>query len=133
MRKLTVLFLVGLMFMAFGVTAYAQPKVTLDITGFIDFAGIITKNITDQRQNIYGLGSGAIFDPNAETGFNKTGAFANSRARLKFTANAGKELKGVIFFEMDSSTWVILMAPVTPWATGTRTERRSKSSTSTSP
>ena len=111
MRKLAVLFFVGLMVMAFGVTAYAQPKVTLDITGYIDFAGIITHNITDGRDNIYGL-TGGLFDLGSplptsldNSGFNKTGAFANSRARLKFTANAGKELKGVIFFEMDSSTW----------------------------
>jgi len=102
MRKLAVLFVVGLMVMAFGVTANAQPKVTMDITGFIDFAGIITKNITDGRYPIYGL----LSDINQPGGnLDKTGAFANSRARLKFTANAGKELKGVIFFEMDSDRW----------------------------
>jgi len=112
MKKVIVLSLVGLLILAFGTTLFAQakkeePKLDFKASGYIDTQSFWFRNISKTGST----SSGGIYGPPASTdlpggaGFNQTNAFMNSRARLKFDAIMGKELRGTIFFEMDSARW----------------------------
>jgi len=100
MKKFSVL--IGLLIVVFAATAYAQP-VEFKMSGFMDFVGAVFKNIPSSSGTA-AAALGTEVDINGEDA-DKSGSLANSRARLKFQANAGKELSGTIFFEMDSATW----------------------------
>ena len=100
MKKFSVL--IGLLIVVFAATASAQP-VEFKMSGFMDFVGAVFENIPSSS-GTYAAALGTEVDVNGEDA-DHSGSLANSRARLKFQANAGKELSGTIFFEMDSATW----------------------------
>jgi hypothetical protein len=103
MKKISLL--IGLLVIVFAATAYAQP-VEFKMSGFMDFVAATFKNIPGSSGGFssYANGAGTEIDP-AGGNVDHSGAIADSRARLKFQANAGKELSATIFFEMDSATW----------------------------
>jgi hypothetical protein len=111
MKKFVVLSLIGLFVLAFG-TAYAQekpPVLEFKASGFIDTQTFWFKNVaTSASSGIYGPPS-STFQPQlpgtTAASFDKTGAYLETRARLKFDAIMEKALSGTIFFEMDSSRW----------------------------
>jgi len=143
MKKFTVLFLVGLLILAFGATAFAQaPKLEFKASGFIDtqtFWGVnVPQYLNNPQANaafwmspfVSGLGPGAAgiplfygtVNPNFATeggagkfgvGFNRPDTHWESRAHLKFDAIMGPNLSGTIFFEMDTFRYGA------PWTTGT--------------
>ncbi|MGZ3604326.1 MAG: hypothetical protein ACXU9P_05150, partial [Thermodesulfobacteriota bacterium] len=127
MKKLTVLFLAGLLILAFGITAYAQaPKLEFRASGFIDTQTFIGENVPQYLNNpqanaafwgtAFGLGIPDFYgqvNPNFKPagitgagagapGWNKTDSHWESRAHLKFDAIMGPNLSGTIFFEMDT-------------------------------
>lgn len=106
MKKFVVLSLVGLLILAFG-TAYAQekkaPVLEFKASGFIDAVTEWYQNIASSGGVLYGPPA-ADFRPGGAA-FDRTNAWVNSRARLKFDAIMGKEMSGTIFFEMDSTRW----------------------------
>src|SRR5512147_926026 len=100
MKKILVLGL-GLLMVAMAATVYAQPKLDLKISGFVDWTGNIYQNIPGggnlpafgvARQDLSSGDDPASF--NKQGIADKTAAWANSRARLKFQADYGKELSG---------------------------------------
>ncbi|MGZ3569465.1 MAG: hypothetical protein ACXU9W_11830, partial [Thermodesulfobacteriota bacterium] len=132
MKKLTVLFLAGLLILAFGITAYAQaPKLEFRASGFIDTQTFFGENVPQYLNNpqanqafwgtAFGLGIPDFYgqvNPNFQygkastpantgagaggVGFNKIDSHWESRAHLKFDAIMGPNLSGTIFFEMDT-------------------------------
>ena len=115
MKKLTVLFLVGILILAFGASGYGQaPKLEFRASGFIDTQTFLDVNVP-QRNTAAGLY--ATFGSNANYGFtgaplfaptnglNHTAAYWESRAHLKFDAIMGPNLSGTIFFEIDAAPW----------------------------
>ena len=103
---------VGLLMVAMAATVFAQPKLDLKISGFVDFTANIYENMPSGGNfPAYGIGAADFSSGNDPASFNRGGAFdhtaawANSRARLRFDAAMGKELSGTIFFEMDSDRW----------------------------
>jgi hypothetical protein len=102
MKKISLL--IGLLVIVFAATAYAQP-IEFKMSGFMDFVAATFRNIPSDNQPVASGGlSGLEPDPTSGNS-DHAGALANSRARLKFQAIAGKELSATIFFEMDSATW----------------------------
>jgi hypothetical protein len=101
MKKFVVL-LLGLSIVAFGTTVYAQ-KIEMNIRGNIDFGAFWFKNIDRVTGPIGGFGSALRLPNGGEV--DKSGAYAVSRARLQFDAKAGKDVRGTIIFEIDSSRW----------------------------
>jgi len=85
-------------------TAFAQP-VEFKMSGFMDFVAATFRNEPSGNSPV-GLGGLTGFEPDPNSGdSDHAGALADSRARLKFQANAGKTLSATIFLEMDSATW----------------------------
>jgi hypothetical protein len=102
MKKISLL--IGLLVIVLAATAYAQP-VEFKMSGFLDAVFATFRNIPSGNTSAPYAGlTGFEPDPNGGDA-DHAGALSNSRARLKFQANAGKELSGTIFFEMDSATW----------------------------
>jgi hypothetical protein len=115
MKKFTVTFLFGLLILAFGATAYGQPKLDFRASGFIDVVTNLYQNVTPGTfgGGIYGTvessgvpvnGGLASPDP-GRLGYNKVNSFLATRGRLKFDAIMEKNLSGTIFFEIDSTNW----------------------------
>ena len=115
MKKLTVLFLAGILILAFGASGYGQaPKLEFRASGFIDTQTFLDVNVP-QRNTAAGLY--ATFGSNANYGFtgaplfaptnglDHTAAYWESRAHLKFDASMGPNLSGTIFFEIDAAPW----------------------------
>jgi hypothetical protein len=103
MKKFSLL--IGLLIVVFAATAYAQP-VEFKMSGFMDALFALGRNIPTSSGSFasFANGLGTEIDPNGGD-MDHSGGIADSRARLKFQANAGKELSATIFFEMDSATW----------------------------
>jgi hypothetical protein len=111
MKKFTVTLLFGLLILAFGATAYGQPKLDFRASGFIDVVTNWYTNVTpgNPGAGIFGgVASGGVpsatGDPDG-TGFNKDHSWLATRARLKFDAIMEKNLSGTFLFEIDSSRW----------------------------
>jgi len=114
MKKFTVLFLAGLLILAFGVTANAQaPKLEFKASGFIDAQTFYGYNVPQYNggAGLYGTTpanyAGSPFGgigPGA-AGWNKADTHWESRAHLKFDAIMGPNLSGTIFFEIDDKRW----------------------------
>ncbi len=111
MKKILAL-AVGLLVVAMAATVFAQPKLDLKISGFLDWTGNVYTNIpAGGNLPAYGIANADFTSGDNPLVFNqrgiinKTAAWANSRARLRFDAAMGKELSGTIFFEMDSDRW----------------------------
>jgi len=140
MKKFTVLFLAGLLILAFGATASAQaPKLEFKASGFIDaqtFLGVNVPQYMNNPQgnaafwgtafgmgypNFYGTVNPALATPAVVgagagkfgVGFNRQDSHWESRAHLKFDAIMGPNLSGTIFFEIDTGRWG------SGWTTGT--------------
>ena len=116
MKKLTVLFLAGLLILAFGVTAHAQaPKLEFRASGFIDAQTFFGVNVPQYMTSsaLYGQVNPNFAVPAAigtgsgrgGVGWNKDDSHWESRAHLKFDAIMGPNLSGTIFFEIDTVRW----------------------------
>jgi hypothetical protein len=129
MKKLIVLFLAGLVILAFGATAYAQ-KLEFRASGFIDTQTFIGENVPQYQ---FAAGIYQVVNPNfsidpvpslqvlglgpfgtkytaftsgvAPVGWNKTNSDWEGRAHLKFDAVMGPSLSGTIYFEIDTFRW----------------------------
>ena len=120
MKKLSVLFLAGLLILALGATASAQaPKLEFRASGFIDAQTIYTRNVPSYQaaSALYGQVNGDFTIPAAlapffgtgsglgSPGWGKREASWESRAILKFDAIMGPNLSGTIMFEIDAKRW----------------------------
>jgi len=97
MKKFFILGLVGLL-LTFGTVVYAQekaPKLDFKASGFIDMVTEWYRNAT----------AATLSTLNPNSNYDRSNAYLETRARLKFDAVMGKNLSGTIFFEMDSSRW----------------------------
>jgi len=113
MKKLIVLTLFGLLIVSFSTTGYAQ-KLEFKASGFIDAQTYWGENVPVRNT------SATIFQvthkdfaftkvplpPNLkDKALDKSFAYMDSRARLKFDAIMGKDLSGTIYFEIDAARW----------------------------
>ena len=119
MKKLVILSLIGLLIMAFGITAYAQapaPILEFKASGFIDVISELNMNVPNPGWATSAAGATSrndvlfgpppdYFLPAANQAFDKTNSFMWTRGRLKFDAIMGKEMSGTFFFEFDSTRW----------------------------
>ena len=108
MRKFAFLCFTGLLILAFGAIVYAQePKLDFKASGFIDAQTLWYRNVTpgNPASGIYGTTVAADYRTPGAAAYDKSVAYLETRARLRFDAVMGKELSGTIFFEMDSSRW----------------------------
>jgi hypothetical protein len=122
MKKFTVLTLIGLLILAFGVTAYSQekaPVLEFKASGFIDVITEYNRNVLQAGnvpyQNAASAGNylfgdvNPVFLPTAgglsDKAFDKTQAYMETRGRLRFDAILGKEMMGTFLFEIDSTRW----------------------------
>jgi hypothetical protein len=112
MKKFTVTLLFGLLILAFGATAYGQPKLDFRASGFIDVVTNWYTNVTagNPAAGIFGgvasTGVPALLPANPDgAGFNKENSWLATRARLKFDAIMEKTLSGTFLFEIDSTRW----------------------------
>jgi hypothetical protein len=115
MKKFTVISLAALLILAFGATAFAQDKLEFKASGFLDVQTHLEKNdppLNPAGSPIYGIaGSHAayiVFNPlnnKPVNGLNKTEAYWDTRWGLRFDASMGKDLHGVLQFEIDAARW----------------------------
>lgn len=101
MKKFIFLLVVGISILSFSITAYGQ-QLDFKGSGYIRVRSDLFQNIASTSSFYGGLDSDFLPTGGA---FNRTGSYMDERGRLKFTASAGKELSGVIYFEMDSDRW----------------------------
>jgi hypothetical protein len=113
MKKFTVISLAGLLILAFCATAYAQEvKLDFRASGSIDAQTHLSVNVPPLR----GVAAPAIYNslPADYSSFvtgrqtaalNKKVSYWDSRFSLRFEAAMGKELTGVLQFEIDSTRW----------------------------
>ena len=103
MKKFVLLSLISFLILAFGATVYGQEKApVLDFkaSGFVDASATTYRNVAGSGGALYGPPAAADLPA-----LDRSNAWVNERARLKFDAIMGKELSGTIFFEMDSTRW----------------------------
>jgi len=119
MKKLTILFLSGLLILTFGAGAFAQDKLEFKASGFMEATSFWYRNIPDIRQT-----KGSIITPfpapwrpestnvpptianlNTWGAWDRKIAYWEYRAFLRFDAVYGKALSGTFLFELDSSRW----------------------------
>jgi len=108
MKKFILFGFSGLLILVFATLGYGQalPKLDFRASGLMDVLSVWSKNVAEPPWNT----SPVIFGPHTHllpTGpaFDKTHAYMESRARLRFDAVMGKELQGTIYFEVDSLRW----------------------------
>jgi len=103
------LLLFAVLVLAFSATAYSQDvKLDFRASGYIDFRTEWykwnwTTNLAGRGFIINAVDADNKPALNGASAWNKTSAYTESRARLKFDAVMGKELSGTFFFEFDSS------------------------------
>ncbi len=114
MKKLTFLLLSGLLVLTFGSGAFAQDKLEFKASGFMEATSFWYENIPH-----IGMVRGNILaplpapfrpkwpgQPPANWGaWDKTNAYWEYRAFLRFDAVYGKALSGTFLFEIDSNRW----------------------------
>jgi hypothetical protein len=116
MKKLTVLCLAGLLIFAFGATAYAQVKLDFRASGSVDAQTHWSVNVPPLNPNgfpIYGPPGGGDYNTfvaipggtRQGAALNRSVTYWDSRFSLRFEAAMGKELTGVLQFEIDSARW----------------------------
>jgi hypothetical protein len=115
MKKLTVLFLAGILISAFGTSGFAQaPKLEFKASGFIDAQTFWTQNVPQRNTSAglyqtyatnsnFGFTGAPYFVPTK--GLDRTASYWDARAHLKFDAIMGPNLSGTIFFEIDAKRW----------------------------
>jgi hypothetical protein len=109
MRKFTVLTLFVLLIMVFGTTIYAQ-KLDFKVSGYIDAQTFWDKNVPPRN-----LTAGIIQVTDKDFAFttantkekslDRSRAYLDSRAILRFDAVMDKNLSGTIIFEIDAYRW----------------------------
>jgi hypothetical protein len=109
MKKLTVLWLAGLLVLAFGATGYAQPKLDFKASGAFWSDSYLLRNTSPYN------GAGSIYqivasdlNPNSTVSgraLNRKYSYLDMRAHLKFDAVMEKGLSGTMYFEIDTSRW----------------------------
>ncbi len=122
MKKFTVLTLIGLLILAFGVTAYSQekaPVLEFKASGFIDAISEYNRNVPQAAlagwsnggtsgDTLFGAMT-SVYLPSAgglnDKAFDKKQAYMETRGRLKFDAIMGPNMSGTFFFEIDSTRW----------------------------
>jgi len=114
MKKLIVLFVSGLLILTFGAGVFAQDKLEFKASGFMEATSFWYQNIPDvrlARGNILTplpapFWPKSIFLPAATWGaWDKSIAYWEYRAFLRFDAVYGKALSGTFLFEIDSNRW----------------------------
>jgi hypothetical protein len=111
-RRWAFLAFLGILILISGSPGYAEiPPIDIKISGFIDMVSLLLQNIAPGTpgQGIYSRTTPPLWPPSYPSSlsgaWNRTAAWMESRARLKFTASMGKALSGTIFLEMDSFRW----------------------------
>ncbi len=108
MKKFIALSLLGLLIIVFSATVYAQ-KLDMRLSGFIDAQSYWYKSMPyaaiNQTNNAIYQATNTDVNTPGQRAWDKTHAFMDARARLKFDAFMDKNLSGTILFEMDSSAW----------------------------
>jgi hypothetical protein len=108
MKKLTVISLAALLILAFGATAYAQVKLDFRASGSIDAQTHYSVNVpplNPAANPIYGVGGAAAGYTTKTQALDRTVSYWDSRMSLRFEAVMGKELTGVLQFEIDAGRW----------------------------
>ncbi len=113
MKKFTVLCLAGLLVLAFGAAASAQEvKLDFRASGSIDAQTHLSQNVPPLNANATPIYNSLPADYNFSAAgnhgavlINRTVSYWDSRMSLRFEANMGKELSGVLQFEIDSTRW----------------------------
>jgi hypothetical protein len=107
MKKFFLVSLISFLVLGFGV-AYAQekaPVLNFTASGFINVVSFWTMNNPPLNGGATIYGAPANYRVPDANAYDKTVAYLDSRAHLKFNAAMGKELSGTIYFEMDSTRW----------------------------
>jgi len=112
MKKFTVVSLAALLVLALGATAYAQVKLDFRASGNIDAQTHYSKNVPPLQSGASAI-FGSIpadyrtwdFTNGVHRATNRKIAYWDSRMSLRFEAAMGKELNGVLQFEIDSTRW----------------------------
>jgi hypothetical protein len=112
MKRLALLSFLGLLALICSTPGYTEvPPVDIKISGFIDMVSLLLRNVAPGTpgQAIYSRTTPPLWPSSYPSTFsgawNRTAAWMESRARLKFDAVMGKALSGTIFLEMDSFRW----------------------------
>jgi hypothetical protein len=125
MKKFIVLSLFGLLIIAFGATAYAQPSLEFKGSGFLEATSFWYRNIVsgatgDAITTRWGGGGfpvpagspGSGFrpddpsvDPRDSGAWDRINSYMEYRGILRFDAAMGKQLTGTFIFELDSGRW----------------------------
>jgi hypothetical protein len=108
MKKFTVISLAVLLILAFGATAYAQVKLDFRASGSIDAQTHYSVNVPPLSPNgnpIYGVGGSNAGYTTKTQALDRTVSYWDSRMSLRFEAVMGKELSGVLQFEIDAGRW----------------------------
>lgn len=115
MKKFTVVCLAGLLVLAFAAAASAQVKLEFRASGSIDAQTHLSRNVPPLNANatpIYGSipSDYTAFTTiqgttRADRALNHNVSYWDSRMSLRFEAAMGKELTGVLQFEIDSTRW----------------------------
>ena len=114
MKKFTVIFLAGLLVLAFGATAYAAEAVKLDFraSGSIDAQTHYSVNVPPLNPNATPIYGSIPADYNTfradgrpTNALNRRVSYWDSRMSLRFDAVMGKELSGTLQFEIDAGRW----------------------------
>jgi len=117
MKKFTVLCLAGLLILAFGATAYAAEAVKLDFraSGSIDAQTHLSVNVPPLNAAATPIYNSIPADyqtfvvipggTRQDRALNRKVSYWDSRMSLRFEAAMGKELTGVLQFEIDSTRW----------------------------
>ncbi len=125
MKKFIVLSLIGWVVVVLTPTVYAQPKLDFKASGSMEATSFLYRNITSGATSdaitsrwpgggfpvpAGNPGSGfrpddPFVDPRDSGAWDRTNSYLEFRGRLRFDAIMGKELRGTIIFELDSTRW----------------------------
>ena len=116
MKKYAVLWLAGLLILAFSSAGYAQlPKLDFKASGMLDTQTFWDENVPPRNTSagIHSVTSSNInaftkapLPPNLpDKALDKKVAYWDQRAHLRFDATMGKELSGTVMFELDATRW----------------------------
>jgi hypothetical protein len=108
MKKFTVISLAALLILAFGATAYAQVKLDFRASGSIDAQTHYSMNVpplSPAGNPIYGVGGPTATYTSKAQALDRAVSYWDSRMSLRFEAVMGKELSGVLQFEIDAGRW----------------------------
>jgi hypothetical protein len=116
MKKFTVIFLAGLLILAFGATAIAEEvKLDFRASGSIDAQTHYSVNVPPLNpagSPIYGVAGPAVpyttffgLTGKPSAALNRKVSYWDSRMSLRFEAGMGKELTAVLQFEIDAGRW----------------------------